>query len=100
MRGITLRFEGTGKDEKGIDEKNRLRACGGISAVLPTDGCCHPAGRPYQGKARAGLEPKKTSFEKLVQLMVAHDMKYVKVPVGTTHIDLHRTSDTAESDKE
>ena len=76
--GIELRWEGEGVDEKGIDVKT------GKVIVEVDPKYFRPAeveqllGDPTKAKTRLGWNPQKTSFEELVKIMVAHDMKKVK----------------------
>lgn len=76
--GITLRWEGEGIDEKGIDvatgkvlvevDPKYFRPCE-VEQLL---------GDPTKAKNTLGWNPRKTSFEQLVRIMVEHDMKYVR----------------------
>jgi len=76
--GITLRWEGEGIDEKGID------AATGKVRVEVDPKYFRPAeveqllGDPTKARTLLGWNPRKTSFEELVRLMVRHDMKLVK----------------------
>lgn len=76
--GIKIRWEGEGVNEKGIDEAN------GKILVEIDPKYFRPAeveqllGDPTKAKTLLGWNPTKTSFKKLVKLMVAHDMKFVK----------------------
>lgn len=76
--GITLRWEGEGIDEKGID------AATGKVRVEVDPKYFRPAeveqllGDPTKARTSLGWNPRKTSFEELVRLMVRHDMKFVK----------------------
>lgn len=76
--GIDLRWEGSGVDEKGIDAKT------GRVLVEVDPKYFRPAevdqllGDPTKAKTQLGWNPRKTSFEKLVKIMVQHDMKFVK----------------------
>lgn len=76
--GIDLRWEGTGIEEKGIDEKT------GNVLVEVDPKYFRPAevdqllGDPSKAKNQLGWNPRTTSFEDLVKLMVEHDMEYVK----------------------
>lgn len=76
--GIDLRWEGEGVEEKGIDIKTGhvlvevdpkyFRPCE-VEQLL---------GDPTKAKTLLGWNPSKTSFDELVQLMVDHDMRFVK----------------------
>ena len=76
--GVTLRWEGEGVDEKGIDT-----ATGNVLVEVDPK-YFRPAevdqllGDPTKAKTKLGWNPRKTSFEELVKIMVEHDMKFVK----------------------
>lgn len=76
--GIKLRWEGEGIEEKGIDTLT------GRILVEVDPKYFRPAevellrGDPSKAKKLLGWNPRKTSFEELVALMVKHDMKYVR----------------------
>lgn len=76
--GISLRWEGEGVDEKGIDENT------GKTLVEVDPKSFRPAevdqllGDPTKAKKQLGWNPCKTSFEELVKIMTDHDMNYVK----------------------
>ncbi len=76
--GISLRWEGKGVDEKGIDENT------GKTLVEVDPKFFRPAevdqllGDPTKAKKQLGWNPCKTSFEELVKIMTDHDMNYVK----------------------
>ena len=76
--GVTLRWEGEGVDEKGIDIAT------GKVLVEVDPKYFRPAevdqllGDPTKAKTQLGWNPRKTSFEELVKIMVEHDMKFVK----------------------
>ena len=76
--GITLRWEGEGVDEKGIDTAT------GRVLVEVDPKYFRPAevetllGDPTKAKTLLGWNPRKTSFEELVRLMVRHDIAYVQ----------------------
>ena len=76
--GITLRWEGEGVNEKGIDVAT------GKVLVAVDPKYFRPAeveqllGDPTKAKTLLGWNPHKTSFEELVHIMVQHDMKFVK----------------------
>lgn len=76
--GISLRWEGKGVDEKGIDENT------GKTLVEVDPKFFRPAevdqllGNPTKAKKQLGWNPCKTSFEELVKIMTDHDMNYVK----------------------
>ena len=76
--GIELRWEGEGVNEKGIDVKT------GKIIVEVDPKYFRPAeveqllGDPTKAKTLLGWNPRQTSFEELVKIMAAHDMKFVK----------------------
>lgn len=76
--GITLEWEGEGKNEKGVD------AADGRVLVEIDDKYFRPAevdallGDPSKAKTLLGWNPRKTSFEELVEIMVRHDMRHVE----------------------
>jgi GDPmannose 4,6-dehydratase len=80
--GITLRWEGSGVEEKGIDT-----ATGKVLVEVdpkffrPTE-VEQLLGDPSKAKALLGWNPRKTTFEELVRLMVRSDMKYVQTYDG------------------
>jgi GDPmannose 4,6-dehydratase len=76
--GIDLRWEGTGVDEKGIC------GCTGKVCVEVDPKYFRPTeveqllGDPTKAKTKLGWNPTRTSFEKLVDIMVKSDMKLVE----------------------
>ena len=76
--GIELRWEGEGVEEKGIDVQT------GKTLVEIDPKYFRPAeveqllGNPTKAKTLLGWNPRQTSFEELVKIMAAHDMKFVK----------------------
>lgn len=76
--GIEISWEGTGVDEKGID-----KATGRVLVEVDPK-YFRPAeveqllGDPTKARTLLGWNPRKTSFEELVKLMVEHDMRFVK----------------------
>jgi len=76
--GINLRWEGSGIDEKGICSKT------GKVLVEVDPKYFRPAeveqllGDPTKAKTLLGWNPRKTSFQELVSLMVKNDLKFVE----------------------
>ena len=76
--GIELRWEGSGIEERGIDQ-----ATGRVLVEVDPQ-YFRPAevetllGDPSKAKQLLGWNPQKTSFGELVRLMVTHDMDYVR----------------------
>ena len=75
--GMKLRWEGTGVDEKGIEESS------GKVLVEVDPRFYRPAeveqllGDPTKARTMLGWNPRKTSFEELVNVMVDSDMKEI-----------------------
>ncbi len=75
--GIDLRWEGEGVDERGIDVTS------GKALVEVDPKFFRPAeveqllGNPAKAKEKLGWNPRKTSFEELVNIMVDHDIRLV-----------------------
>jgi GDP-mannose 4,6-dehydratase len=86
VAGINLRWEGEGVDEKGIDEKT------GRVLVEVDEKYFRPAeveqllGDPTKAKTLLGWNPTKTSFDELINIMVKHDIEYVKRHRGMNKI--------------
>ena len=75
--GIELEFRGKGIDEKGIDKATgRVLVEVSPDFFRPTD-VVNLWGDPTKARAELGWNPSKTSFRKLVQLMVDSDMAKV-----------------------
>ncbi len=76
--GINLRWEGSGVDEKGIDEST------GRVLIEVDPRFYRPAevdellGNPRKAKEELGWNPTKTSFEQLVEKMVDSDMELAR----------------------
>ena len=76
--GIELRFEGEGVNEKAMDVKT------GKVVIEVDPKYFRPAeveqllGDPTKAKTVLGWNPRKTSFEELVRIMVKHDMELAK----------------------
>lgn len=77
--GIELEFVGEGEDEKGIDKATgRVLVEVSKDFYRPTD-VVNLWGDPTKAKNELGWNPSKTSFEKLVKIMVDSDMAKVAV---------------------
>ena len=92
--GITLRWEGEGENERGICVKDeRVTLTSHLSPPTSLEGKVlvevdprffRPAeveqllGDPTKAKTKLGWNPRKTSFEELIRIMVDHDMKKVR----------------------
>ena len=76
--GINLRWEGEGIDEKGIDtETNEVIVEVNSKFFRPAE-VDQLIGDPTKAKEELGWNPRKTSFEELVKLMVKEDLKFVE----------------------
>ncbi|KWW25806.1 MAG: GDPmannose 4,6-dehydratase [bacterium F082] len=101
--GITLRWEGSGENEKGICVKDEslslnsklstLNSLEGKTLVEVDPRFFRPAeveqllGDPTKAKTLLGWNPRKTSFEDLVRIMVEHDMRFVKKLYLKAHLE-------------
>ena len=76
--GIELEWQGEGIDEKGID-----RATGRVLVEVDPK-YFRPAevdqllGDPSKAKNQLGWNPRKTSFEDLVRIMMEYDLQHIK----------------------
>ena len=78
VNGITLRWEGTGLDEKGYDvATGRVLVCVNPQWFRPTD-VDNLWGNPTKAKTVLGWNPQKTSYEELIRIMAEHDRKLAK----------------------
>ena len=76
--GITLRWEGTGADEKGYDaDTGKMLVCVNAAWLRPTD-VDNLWGDPTKAKTTLGWNPQKTSYEQLVEIMAKHDRELAK----------------------
>ena len=72
--GINLHWEGSGVDEKGIDEKGRVLVEVDPKYFRPNE-VEQLCGNPEKARTVLGWNPRKTSFEQLIKIMVQHDMQ-------------------------
>ena len=83
--GIKIRWEGTGVEEKGIDEET------GRVVVEVDPKYVRPAeveqllGDPTKAKTLLGWNPTQTPFPELVKIMVKHDMEKVARMIKNKH---------------
>ncbi len=76
--GITLRWEGTGPDEKGYDAATgRMLVCVNPQWFRPTD-VDNLLGNPAKAKTVLGWNPQKTGYEELIRIMAKHDRLLAK----------------------
>ena len=75
--GIDVMWEGDGKNEVGIDRKtNKIIVDVDENYFRPTE-VDFLLGNPQKAKEKLNWNPQMTSFEKLVKLMIKHDLKYI-----------------------
>lgn len=73
--GISLRWEGSGLDEKGYDAKtDRMLVCVNPAWFRPTD-VDNLLGDPTKARTVLGWNPQQTSFVELAEIMAKHDRK-------------------------
>ena len=76
--GIELRWEGTGVEEKGVDvSTGKVVVEVSPEFFRPTD-VVTLLGNPAKAKEKLGWNPRKTSFDELVNIMVDNDIKLVE----------------------
>ena len=76
--GITLRWEGTGADEKGIDAATgKVLVTVNEKWLRPTD-VDNLWGDPSKAKKQLGWNPQSTSYEELIHIMATHDRMKAK----------------------
>lgn len=77
--GIELEWQGAGVEEKGVDKATgRVLVEVSPEFYRPTD-VVNLLGDPTKARTTLGWAPQKTSFERLVEIMVRHDMEKVAV---------------------
>ena len=73
VNGITIRWEGTGLDEKGYDASTgKMLVCVNAKWFRPTE-VDSLRGNCAKAKSQLGWNPQKTGFEELVRIMAEHD---------------------------
>ena len=73
VNGITIRWEGTGLDEKGYDTSTgKMLVCVNAKWFRPTE-VDSLRGNCAKAKSQLGWNPQKTGFEELVRIMAEHD---------------------------
>ena len=73
VNGITIRWEGTGLDEKGYDASTgKMLVCVNAEWFRPTE-VDSLRGECTKAKRQLGWNPQKTGFEELVRIMAEHD---------------------------
>ena len=78
VNGITLRWEGTGLEEKGYDaDTGKMLVCVNPQWFRPTD-VDNLWGDPTKAKTVLGWNPQKTSYEELIRIMAEHDRMLAK----------------------
>lgn len=78
VNGITIRWEGSGIDEKGYDAATgKMLVCVNPQWFRPTD-VDNLWGDPTKAKTVLGWNPQKTSYEELIRIMAEHDRMLAK----------------------
>ena len=76
--GITLRWEGKGADEKGIDaDTGKVLVTVNEKWLRPTD-VDNLWGDPTKAKTKLKWNPQSTSYEELIRIMATHDRQRAK----------------------
>ncbi len=76
--GMTIRWEGSGIDEKGYDaDTGKLLVCVNPAWFRPTD-VDNLWGDPTKARTVLGWDPQKTSYEELISIMAKHDRALAK----------------------
>ena len=76
--GITIRWEGTGKDEKGIDTATgKVLVTVNEQWLRPTD-VDNLWGDPTKARQVLGWNPQKTSYQELIHIMATHDRELAR----------------------
>lgn len=76
--GINLQWEGEGVNEKGIDKATKKVLVEVDPKYFRPAEVEQLMGDPTKARNLLGWNPRKTSFEELIKLMVRHDMIFVK----------------------
>ena len=76
--GIELEWQGYGIEEKGIDKKTRRVVIEVDSRYFRPSEVDTLLGDPTKAKEKLGWNPRKTSFEELVKIMIKHDLEFVE----------------------
>ena len=85
--GIDLRWEGEGVEEKGIDIATEKVLVEVDPKYFRPSEVEQLLGDPTKAKTVLGWNPRKTTFEELVKIMVKHDMKFVKKLYLKAHLE-------------
>jgi len=76
--GIDLIFEGEGVDEKGIDKKSGKVLIEIDPKYFRPSEVEQLLGDPTKARTVLGWNPRKTSFQQLVKLMVKSDLAFIE----------------------
>lgn len=78
VNGMTIRWEGTGIDEKGYDANTgKMLVCLNPAWFRPTD-VDNLWGDPTKARTVLGWNPQQTSYEELIRIMAEHDRALAK----------------------
>jgi GDPmannose 4,6-dehydratase len=76
--GVDIKWEGKGVDEKGIDTRTGKILVEVDPKYFRPSEVEQLLGDPTKAKTVLGWNPRKTSFEDLVKIMVDHDMRFAR----------------------
>jgi GDPmannose 4,6-dehydratase len=76
--GIDLRWQGEGINEQGIDTKTDKVLVEVDPKYFRPAEVEQLLGDPTKARTQLGWNPRKTSFDELISIMVEHDMRFVK----------------------
>ena len=76
--GIELRWEGEGVDEKGVDVATGKVLVEVDPKYFRPCEVEQPLGDPTKARTKLGWNPRKTSFEELVNIMTDHDIEMIR----------------------
>lgn len=80
--GIEIEWKGQGLDEKGYDKATgKMIVCVNPQWFRPTD-VVNLLGDPTKARTVLGWNPRKTSYEKLCEIMAEHDLRLAKNEAG------------------
>jgi GDPmannose 4,6-dehydratase len=78
VAGITILWQGQGINQKGINAKTNEVLVEVDPKYFRPNEVDQLLGNPAKAERELGWNPRQTSFDELVRLMVEHDLKYVE----------------------